>query len=107
MVIPSPWLSDDGNQSNFSQAAVRYWGGKVNWRTAMAYDAVGAIVKGLRQSNDRAGLQSTLTQSSFSVEGATGKFKFQQGDRFGQVQLAHISKSSKSNEKYQFFKLEL
>ncbi|MGD1918617.1 MAG: ABC transporter substrate-binding protein [Pleurocapsa sp.] len=107
MVIPSPWLSDDGDQNSFPQAAVRYWGGKVNWRTAMAYDAVGAIVQGLQHSSDRAGLQSILTQSGFSVNGATGEFKFHKGDRFGQVQLAHITKTSGDRQQYQFSRLEL
>ena len=107
MVIPSPWLSDNEEQSNFPQAAVKYWGGKVNWRTAMAYDAVGAITLGLQDSNNRSELQSVLTKSNFSVDGATGKFQFQEGDRLGRVQLAYIKKSSEEKEKYQFLKLEL
>ncbi len=107
MVIPSPWLSDDSDGSSFTQTAMQYWGGKVNWRTAMAYDAVGAITQGLQQSSDRSSLHSVLTQSNFSVNGATGKFHFQQGDRLGQVQLAYIKKSSGNNEQYQFSKLKL
>ena len=83
MVIPSPWLSENADYSSFPKTAVQYWGGEVNWRTAMAYDATGAIIKGLQKSNSRTDLQSVLTQDNFSVNGATGQFHFQQGDSFG------------------------
>ena len=106
MVLPSPWLSDNTNQSDFPQVAMEYWGGEVNWRTAMAYDAVSAIVQGLHQSNDRASLQLALTQSNFSVDGATGNFYFQQGDRLGTVELAYVAKSSDNGDQYQFSKLD-
>ena len=106
MVIPSPWLADRASHSNFPQKAIQYWGGQVNWRTAMTYDAVGAIAKGLKQSNNRSQLQSVLTQTDFTVDGATGKFKFEQGDRLGEVQLAHIAKSN-TGGKYQFSRLKI
>ena len=79
MVIPSPWLSSTVD-NDFPQVAMQYWGGQVNWRTAMAYDAVEAIAQGLKQSNNRQELQLALTQPDFSVDGATGKFKFEQGE---------------------------
>lgn len=107
MVIPSPWLSDNTQPSDFSQAAMKYWGGQVNWRTATAYDALKAISQGLNQSNDRASLQSVLTQTNFSVNGATGNFYLQQGDRQGMVQLAYVTQSSDNSSEYQFSKLEL
>jgi len=107
MVIPSPWLSENADYSSFPQAAVQYWGGEVNWRTAMAYDATGAIIKGLQKSNSRTQLQSVLTQTNFSVNGATGQFHFQQGDRLGRVQLAYIKKSDDDGSKYQFSQLKL
>jgi branched-chain amino acid transport system substrate-binding protein len=107
MVIPSPWLSDEIDSSNFPEAAMQYWGAKVNWRTAMAYDATGAIIEGLKASNDRSELQATLTQANFSVDGATGKFHFQQGDRLGKVDLAFVEKSAGDDDRYQFSRLEL
>ena len=54
-------------------------GEKVNWRTAMAYDATEAIARGLELSNSRAELQAVLTKPDFVVEGATGKFRFSTG----------------------------
>ena len=106
MVIPSPWLSEENRYSNFPKMAMQYWGGKVNWRTAMTYDAVKAIALGLKQGNNRSDLQSALTQADFTVDGVTGKFQFERGDRLGQIQLARIQKSN-AGDKYQFSQLEL
>ena len=106
MVIPSPWLSEANRYSNFPKTAMQYWGGQVNWRTAMTYDAVNALAQGLKKGNNRSELQSALTHVDFTVDGATGKFQFEQGDRLGQVQLAYIQKSN-ADDKYQFSQLEL
>ena len=103
MVLPSSWLSDASTNNKFSQAALEYWGGKVNWRTAMSYDATKAIIQGLQSSDTRERLQSTLTQPDFLVDGATGKFSFHQGDRLGQIQLAHIERSG---DRYRFSQLD-
>jgi|GEM_PF-605769 len=107
MVIPTPWLSNPQANSNFSQASEKYWGGDVNWRTAMAYDATEAIIQGLQTSRTRLGLQSTLTEPNFEVKGATGKFHFEQGDRFSKIELAQIAKSPQNRARYEFSKLEI
>ncbi|MEM8828317.1 MAG: ABC transporter substrate-binding protein [Cyanobacteria bacterium P01_G01_bin.19] len=107
MVLPSPWLSDNEEVSSFSQTAMQYWGGKVNWRTAMAHDATGAIIQGLLQSSDRSSLQSVLAQPDFMVNGATGRFHFQQGDRLGKIELAYIKRLNGDRPRYQFARLEL
>ena len=106
MVIPAPWLSDSQANQSFYRSTQQYWGGGVNWRTAMAYDATEAIIQGLQTSRTRSGLQSTLTQPDFQVNGATGKFYFEQGDRFGKVELAQIAKSGKGKARYKFSKLK-
>jgi branched-chain amino acid transport system substrate-binding protein len=71
----------------------------------MAYDATEAIIEGLKQSNNRAELQSVLTNPSFSVKGATETFRFQQGDRTRKVQLAYVGKPQPSSKHYQFLPL--
>ena len=106
LVLTAPWLPDENKNHNFSQTTKKYWGGKVNWRTAMAHDATEAIIKGLEQSDTRSELQSTLTHSNFLVEGATGTFFFERGDRHGKVQLAHIQKSAQNSGEYQFTQLK-
>ena len=107
MVLSVPWLPGTIFNSSFSQTGEELWGGKVNWRTAMAYDATKAIAQGLESSSSRAELQSVMTQPDFWIDGATGRFRFQQGDRLGEVQLASIVKSGQDTDEYEFIKLDL
>ena len=105
LVLPVPWLPTMPN-NDFVETSKELWGGRVNWRTAMAYDATQAIIQGLRQSDSRAELKSVLTAPSFSIQGATSEFSFQQGDRLGQVQLSYIGKSETNANEYQFLPLK-
>ncbi len=107
MVLSTPWLPDMISNRDFSEATMEFWGGKVNWRTAMAYDATQAIIQGLEQSDTRSELQAILTNPDFLVNGATGRFRFEQGDRLGKVQLAHIAKLDPDSDRYQFLPLDL
>lgn len=106
MVLSVPWLPGTIPDSDFPEVSRELWGGEINWRTAMAYDAARAIIQGLQQSDDRAELQSALTQPNFVVDGVTGRFRFQRGDRQGKGQLAYIGKPSASRD-YQFLPLKL
>lgn len=107
MVLPSPWLPDATPNSKFSQSAMKYWGGNVNYRTAMAYDATETIIQGLKLSNSRSELMSVLTNPDFQVDGAAGKFGFERGDRLGEVQLAYVTKAAKNSKLYRFSKLNI
>lgn len=105
MVLTSPWLPDVNSQDNFEQAANKYWGGAVNWRTATAYDATLVLIKGLQQAKTRSQLQTVLTRPNFTVKGATGKITFENGDRFGTVELVRIERSDSGQ--YQFAHLKI
>jgi len=87
----------------FPKAAEKLWGGSVNWRTAMAYDATLAIIQGLKQNNTREGLRQALKSEDFQVEGATGTFKFDElGDRQGDAYIVRIEPNSESSFGYGF-----
>lgn len=105
MVLTSPWLPDANPQDNFEQTANKYWGGAVNWRTATAYDATLVLIKGLQKAKTRSQLQTILTLPNFIVEGATGEITFENGDRFGTVELARIER--KDSGQYQFAPLKI
>jgi branched-chain amino acid transport system substrate-binding protein len=111
MVLPSPWLPDTNGNSSFSRTSIKYWGGKVSWRTAMTYDAVDAILKALKlkQSDDftRSELQSVITQPDYYLNGVTGKFRFENGDRLGRIQLAYITESEQGSFRLQFSELNV
>lgn len=105
MVLTSPWLPDANSQDNFEQTANKYWGGAVNWRTATAYDATLTLIKGLQKSETRSQLKTILTQPNFTVDGATGKIAFKNGDRTGLVKLAYIKQLDSGQ--YQFAPLKI
>ena len=96
MVLATPWLPTNPTQ---------IWDIKVNWRTAMSYDATLAIIHGLKQANNRQELQAVLNDPSFSVNGATGKIQFAD-DNKTKVRLAYIDKLERS-EQYQFLPLKI
>jgi branched-chain amino acid transport system substrate-binding protein len=99
LVVSIPWHPQSNQNNSFITDSYRYWGARVNWRTAMAYDATWAIAKGLRQNSTREGLKNMLHNPSFFVSGATGTFKFlPSGDRLGSAYLAQIQSTAKGND---------
>ncbi|MEL6496405.1 MAG: ABC transporter substrate-binding protein [Cyanobacteria bacterium J06623_7] len=107
LVVGVPWHALGSNNREFSQAARRLWGGDVNWRTAMAYDAIQALAAGLALEPNRQGVQEALSQSGFQVEGASGKIKFlQSGDRNAPVQLVEVKPGNSSSYGYDFVPLK-
>ena len=107
LVLGVPWHIFGNINSDFPTAARRLWGGDVNWRTAMAYDATKALVSGLKNNPSRQGIQETLSQSGFSFEGASGTVKFlASGDRNQGVQLVKVQPGNRSPFGYDFVPLE-
>ncbi|MCC0175591.1 amino acid ABC transporter substrate-binding protein [Waterburya agarophytonicola K14] len=103
LVLAVPWHISSNTNSDFPESSRRLWGGDVNWRTAMAYDAVQAIIAGLTGDPSRQGIQKTLSQSGFSFDGASGKVKFlASGDRNSPVQLVTVQPGKRSSYGYDF-----
>lgn len=57
MILVVTWFPSD---KLFRTNPERIWGGRVTWRTAMAYKATQEIITGLKQSSTREGLQQFL-----------------------------------------------
>lgn len=103
MVLAAPWHPQAIADNSFPQNARKYWGGDVNWRSALAYDATQAIIAGLKQDNTRKGLQKTLSSSEFSANGAMGKIQFlPSGDRNASSILVTIQPGQSSGTGYDF-----
>ncbi|MDJ0601854.1 MAG: ABC transporter substrate-binding protein [Crocosphaera sp.] len=105
MVLAIPWHIAAHQNDSFVQVATRLWGGEINWRTALAYDATLAFITGLEQSSNptRQSLQKTLSQPNFSFQGASGSVNFlPSGDRNQAVQLVIIKENNFSEFGYQF-----
>jgi branched-chain amino acid transport system substrate-binding protein len=89
--------------SPFAQESRKLWGGDVNWRTAMAYDAAMTLVAGLKNGDSRQGLLAALAQPGFSMNGATGVVKFlPSGDRNQPMQLVKVEAGGRSGYGFDF-----
>lgn len=106
MIIAIPWHSQFNPQDPFAQTARQLWGGDVNWRTAMAYDATQALITALRQSPNRAGVQAALS-SNFQATGAAQAISFlPSGDRAQRMQLVTVQPGSRSGTGFDFVPLQ-
>jgi branched-chain amino acid transport system substrate-binding protein len=97
LIVVTPWHPNISSRNSFPSNAKQLWGGPVNWRTAMAYDATMVIAQGLRQKATREGVQ-TFLRAGGSIQGTTGKVNFlESGDR-GTYDLRLIKVQPSSNE---------
>lgn len=91
LVLPAVWHPQAHPANSFQQEARRRWGGKVNWRTATAYDATRAIVTAFRPGMTRSDLQQALRSPGFVAQGAGEAVQFlPSGDRLGKVLLVQV-----------------
>lgn len=91
LVLAVPWHPQTNPGNSFADNASKLWGGAVNWRTAMAYDATQAIIAALKQSNTRDGLQKALRSPGFKGQGAADTIQFlPSGDRIGATVLVQV-----------------
>jgi branched-chain amino acid transport system substrate-binding protein len=100
LVLPVPWHPAAFPNNPFAANARQKWGGRVNWRTAMAYDATRAIIAGLQQEGNhpeltieaqRAALQQALRNPAFVTKGSGAQVQFlPTGDRINPPVLVQI-----------------
>ncbi|QLE50355.1 ABC transporter substrate-binding protein [Nostoc sp. C057] len=103
MVLAAPWHPAAFPDNPFLKNSQKLWRGRVNWRTATAYDATKAIIASLQQNSTREGLQQVLHSPSFSVDGATGKIQFaQSGDRINNDIFLVKVQQIPGTDKYEF-----
>lgn len=103
MVLAVPWHIDSNPTSAFPRQSRQLWGGDVNWRTALAYDATRAFIAALERNPTRNGVQQALSSSDFSTTGASGTIRFlPSGDRNAPVQLVKIVTGSRTGIGYDF-----
>lgn len=103
MVLAVAWHPEAIPGNSFALKAKKFWGGAGSWRTAMAYDATGAAIAGLKSGNSREQLQKALSNSGFAINGATGTVKFlPTGDRNASGTLVKIRPGKISGTGYDF-----
>lgn len=98
MVVAVPWLISSNFQSPFVRGSQQLWGGDVNWRTAMAYDAAMVLIEGLKRNPTRSGVQQALADPNFELAGATGMIQFlSSGDRNQPMELAVVEEAGRES----------
>ena len=103
MVLAIPWHILGNPQAEFPKVANQLWGGEVNWRTAMAYDAAMALISAMERNPRRTGIQQALLAPDFSAEGAAGAIRFlPSGDRNQALQLVTIQSGNRTSFGYEF-----
>ncbi|MGB3136773.1 MAG: ABC transporter substrate-binding protein [Nodosilinea sp.] len=112
-VVTVPWHPLKSTPP-FAQTASNLWGGDVNWRTALSYDAFEAfrsaqtVAKAAPASGSkgRTALGKALTGQGFSATGSTGTISFlPSGDRNATVLLVEVKPGSRSGAGFDFVPL--
>ncbi|MFQ3680107.1 MAG: ABC transporter substrate-binding protein [Pseudanabaenaceae cyanobacterium] len=99
LVVAVPWHIEKNPTARFVATSRQLWRGDVNWRTAMAYDAVQAWHTALSSGGPptRERLLSTLQLPGFQAVGATGMVQFlPSGDRNQAMQLVRVVPGNRS-----------
>ncbi|MGF1590772.1 MAG: ABC transporter substrate-binding protein [Pleurocapsa sp.] len=105
MVLSVAWYPSLTN--SFTKNAEELWGGEVNWRTAMAYDATQALSKAIVSGSEREKIQQVLANPEFSAQGASSSITFlPSGDRNSRGTLVEVHPGKKSGTGYDFMALE-
>ncbi len=112
-VLAVPWHQQRA-LPQFIQAAAQLWGGDINWRTALSYDAF-QVVRSAQTTGQinvamgmegRSKLEQVLVNPSFSSQGSTGKIIFlPSGDRNATVLLVKIKPGQRSGTGFDFVPL--
>jgi branched-chain amino acid transport system substrate-binding protein len=103
MVLSVAWHVNQDETDSFVRDALKLWGGGVNWRTAMTYDASQIILSGLKSAATREQLQKTLTNAKFAAPGAKANIEFlPSGERNIRGTLVKIEPTPKSPTGYSF-----
>ncbi|MBE9241996.1 ABC transporter substrate-binding protein [Synechocystis salina] len=104
LMVAIPWSSKSEANRPFAEAARKFWGGDVSWRTAATYDAVYTVANALAIAPSRPGLQKALKEPEFVSSTINGEVSFlPNGDRAGQATLVKIKPSPSHVTGYDFF----
>lgn len=103
MVISVPWHINGNPSSVFARKSRSLWGGDVNWRTAISYDAVQALAAALQRDPTRSGVQQALQSPNFLATGAAETVRFlPSGDRSVGIQLVKVSQGDRFGSGFDF-----
>ncbi|MEM6448126.1 MAG: ABC transporter substrate-binding protein, partial [Cyanobacteria bacterium P01_D01_bin.123] len=108
MILPVPWHPVSSAEPNFVASSSQLWGGDVNWRTALSYDAMQTLTAAFSSAEQsREALAQTIGESNFSARGVTGDIRFlPTGDRSGSLVLVRVQPGDRSKTGYDFVPIQ-
>lgn len=110
LVLAVPWFAGAAKSPMFNQAAANRWGGSVNWRTAMSFDATQSFIKALKSADSRNAVFKNLQNIELENGETSGnKLAFSdRGERQGEPVLVKVTKGGvrPSNSKYGYSLIE-
>lgn len=122
-ILAIPWHPDLPQSLDFAKAMRRRWGGDVNWRTAMAYDAAQALIQAINQEitqkpdqkpvsgsdlNEaqdptRSAVKAALHRPDFQAAGSSASVRFANtGDRSLPLVLITVREGNRSGTGFDF-----
>jgi len=111
LALSAFWHPLKSFDKKFPQNAEKLWGGPVNTRSALTYDAARTLIEALEMQPEpsREGMQQTLAAPNFQAAGATGIIEFDSktGNRKNPPQLlVHIVPCAKEQFGFTFVPIE-
>ncbi len=108
MVMAVSWNFDEGKPSGFADSAKNLWGARVNWSTAMSYDAAQAMKAAIERRNTntpptRETVQQALSNPELAAPGTSGPFYFEKETRTSES--LHIKKGDRSPQPLQLVEI--
>lgn len=77
LVLAIPWFANSAGVADFSKRGEQQWGGPVNWRTAMSFDATQAFIAAFSEDASRKSVLENLSSVSLPADETSGEaFKF-------------------------------
>jgi len=108
-VMAIPWYPGNTLNQEFTLKAEQLWGKPVYWHTALAYDAIRALLAALEKlpSPNRVDLEQAMAAPNFTASGATGKITFaKNGDRKEMIiHLVKVMRNSRTGN-FEFVPLD-
>ncbi|MDT9234861.1 MULTISPECIES: ABC transporter substrate-binding protein [Limnospira] len=94
LILAVPWFAKSPQSQNFSNLAEKQWGGLVNWRTAMSFDATQAFINAFSENASRSQILTQLQSinlPSSKTSGSPVEFS-PEGERRSEPILVRISR---------------
>jgi len=93
LILAVPWFAKSPPSEKFTASGEKQWGGMVNWRTAMSYDATQALIQTFDSNSERASVLDRLKEIDVPKSETSGQeIQFISGERKSQPVLVKTTR---------------